>query len=168
MAYVRKRTGRIAASPHEIALGFSFGVLLSFTPFMGAHILAAAALAWLFGASMIASALGTLVGNPITFPFIWACSLGTGNYLLGRSVELSHATNAEDRVLTVMERGLELTKIWEPLIKPMLVGGLPMGIVAAIAFYFPIRKFVSVVQAKRREMLLARSAKIAVNAAAAE
>jgi hypothetical protein len=124
---------------------------------MGIHIIVAAGLSWLFGASMIAAALGTIVGNPLTFPFIWACTLGLGNFLLGRSAELSQAANAESRVTNVMERGIDFVYIWEPLIKPMLVGGLPMGIVAALLFYFPIRKFVALVQCKRKEMLAERA-----------
>ncbi|MEM1365618.1 MAG: DUF2062 domain-containing protein [Pseudomonadota bacterium] len=168
MAYIRKRTCRIAASPHEIALGFAIGAFMSFTPWLGVHIAAGCALAWLFGVSMLASALGTIVGNPITFPFIWAASVGLGNLLLGRAEEFKPAKGAEDQMLRAIESGYDYDRIssvfrgiWEPIIKPMLVGGTPLGLVTAAICYVLIRKFVAVVQTRRRAQLQARAAAIA-------
>ncbi|MEO0498378.1 MAG: DUF2062 domain-containing protein [Pseudomonadota bacterium] len=168
MAYIRKRTCRIAASPHEIALGFAFGVFVSFTPWLGAHVALACAFAWLFGVSMLASALGTIVGNPVTFPFIWAASVGLGNLLLGRSETFKPAKGAEHQLLKAIEDGYDYDRIssvlhgiWEPIVKPMIAGGTPLGLLVAIVFYIAIRKFAAVVQAKRREKLLERAAAIA-------
>ena len=141
---------------------------MTFTPWLGAHIIIGFALAWLLGVSMLASALGTIVGNPLTFPFIWAASVGLGNWLLGRSHKFVPAKGAEDQMMRAIEVGYDpdriaavLRGIWQPIIKPMLVGGTPLGILAAVVFYFLVRKFVAVVQTKRREQLLARAAAIA-------
>lgn len=82
LTYVRKRIIRLSDSPHNIALGIGFGLACSFNPFVGTHIVQAAFLAWIFGANIPASALGTLLGNPSTFPFLWWSALVTGEALL--------------------------------------------------------------------------------------
>lgn len=68
--YLVHRMARLSASPHAIALGFAAGAFVSFTPFIGFHFILAGLLAFSLRASIIASAIGTVVGNPVTFPFI--------------------------------------------------------------------------------------------------
>ncbi len=80
-----KRILRITASPHAIAAGVAAGVFTSFTPFMGLHFLVAFVLAFVLRGNMIASALGTFFGNPLSFPLIWAATFSTGNFVLGNS-----------------------------------------------------------------------------------
>lgn len=75
--YFTKRTLRLSGSPHAIAAGIAAGVFASFLPFIGFHLVTAALVAWCVRGNLIASALGTAVGNPFTFPFIWAATLGT-------------------------------------------------------------------------------------------
>ena len=58
----------------EVAAGVAAGAFTSFTPFMGLHFLFAALFAWAIRGNLLASALGTFVGNPLTFPFIWAAT----------------------------------------------------------------------------------------------
>ncbi len=81
--YIRMRLHRLPDSPHRIALGFACGAVASFTPFFGIHIVLAAALAWLVRGNILAAVFGTMVGNPLTFPFIAAFSLETGWRILG-------------------------------------------------------------------------------------
>ena len=169
--YVGKRTWRIAGSPHSIALGFAFGAFMSFTPLMGLHILIAAGLAWACNSSMIASALGTAVGNPLTFPFIWASSLGLGNWMLGRTnvpvnekTPVREAFKAFDETENVSAAWGIVKNIWEPLLKPMFVGGTPIGLLCAAICYILVRKAVAVFQARRREAISRRLNKAAVAA----
>ncbi|MEM6616049.1 MAG: DUF2062 domain-containing protein [Pseudomonadota bacterium] len=143
--YIVKRTLRIAGSPHAIALGFAFGVFASFTPFMGAHLVVCLALSWVFGASMIASVFGTIIGNPITFPFIWAGTHKLGTWILG-GVE----TDGPDLTGGVFARSFEV--LW-PLIKPMVVGGAVIGGISAVVSYYLVKSAVSVYQAKRQARL---------------
>ena len=65
------RLKRLQGTPYSIATGFACGVAISFTPFIGFHMILAALTAWLIRGNIIASAIGTIVGNPWTFPFIW-------------------------------------------------------------------------------------------------
>ena len=81
--YIGKRMRRLPDSPHKIALGFACGAMASFTPFFGLHFVVAAGLAWLVRGNFLASVFGTVVGNPLTFPFISAASLWTGRWILG-------------------------------------------------------------------------------------
>jgi len=69
--YVVHRMARLKASPHAIALGFAAGAFASFTPFVGLHFILAGLIAFALRSSILASAIGTVVGNPLTFPFIW-------------------------------------------------------------------------------------------------
>ncbi|MEO1399345.1 MAG: DUF2062 domain-containing protein, partial [Pseudomonadota bacterium] len=85
--YVTKRILRLTASPHAIAAGVAVGAFTSFTPFMGLHFLLAAVLAWVLRGNLIASALGTFFGNPLTFPFIWAGAYKAGHFVLGSVAE---------------------------------------------------------------------------------
>lgn len=145
--YVTKRVLRLSGSPHAIALGFAAGVFASFTPFVGFHFMIGFLVAWIVGGNMVASALGTFVGNPLTFPFIWASTFQLGNWLLG------HASGKPfhfDATKSIFNESLDVLL---PLIKPMTVAGVPMGIVAAMVFYFPVRMMIDAYQARRREKL---------------
>ena len=146
-SYLRHRVGRLPGTPHSIALGFAAGVGTSFTPLVGLHILLAATLVWPFGGSLIAAAIGSLVGNPWTFPFMWIASYTTGCWLIGQ----------DPRAITF--EGVNLPFLWEhklEILVPWLVGSVPMGLAGALAFYFPVRSAVTVYQAKRRERRRAR------------
>ncbi len=101
-AYVRKRVVRLADSPRSVALGFAFGIAASFNPFVGTHILQAALLSVVFKANIGASALGTLIGNPSTFPFMWWTALLIGQTLLqavGVNVELDITQTTDIKAL---------------------------------------------------------------------
>ena len=45
--------------------------MVSFTPLLGLHFLLAIIFAYMIRGNFIAALIGTVVGNPITFPFIW-------------------------------------------------------------------------------------------------
>ncbi|MGB1361098.1 MAG: DUF2062 domain-containing protein [Alphaproteobacteria bacterium] len=81
--YTGHRLGRMNASPYQIACGFAVGAGVSFTPFLGFHFIISAIIAFILRGSIVASAIGTIVGNPLTFPFIWAVVYSTGVNMLG-------------------------------------------------------------------------------------
>ncbi len=156
--YVWKRVLRIRAKPHAIALGFAAGTFASFTPFMGFHFVLSFAIAWASRASFIAAGLGTAVGNPLTFPFIWGATLSLGRFILGRSPE--SVGNAEGFLATLKLFGFKA--VWDPYILPMIVGGVPLGLIAGTIVYFPIRTAARAFQARRQAK---RDAKQAQNEA---
>lgn len=129
--YLQKRVLRLNATPHAIAAGFAAGVFSSFTPFIGFHFLLAFALAYLVAGNMASAALGTAVGNPLTFPFIWGATYELGQFFLTSRTIDGTAPSGIGRALTHMD----FAAIWTPIVKPMLVGGIPLGTAAGLLAY---------------------------------
>lgn len=132
---------RLPGTPYRIAAGFACGAAISFTPFIGFHFVGAALLSILLRGSLFASAIGTVVGNPWTFPFIWAWIYALGQWLLG------------GEVVSELPAVLSLTYIFErPLdvLWPMTVGGVPTSVAAWFAFFWPVRGAVAEYQHARR------------------
>lgn len=138
--YLMHRLGRMKATPYSLAAGFACGAAASFTPLVGFHFLAAALLAVCTRASMVASAVGTVVGNPWTFPIIWYTTYETGRFLgFGGLVE-------GDRINFVGRFGAALDALWEfdmggvahaagPILVPMLAGGAVLGSIVWVIFF---------------------------------
>jgi len=146
--YVTKRILRLTASPHAISAGVAAGVFASFTPFMGFHFITAFVVAYVIAGNLLAAALGTFFGNPISFPFIWASTYTTGNFILNRA---SHPSGTiPGGKLNSLEFGNvwdhgfysifhQISGIWNPVIKPMLVGSIPVGVSISIVAYIVTR-----------------------------
>jgi uncharacterized protein (DUF2062 family) len=151
--YFAKRVLRLTATPHAIAAGVAAGVFVSFLPFMGLHFLLAGVFAWLLAGNLIASAFGTAIGNPLTFPIIWASSYQLGCFMLGKD-----ATHADEPIqLGKLLHELDFSQLWDPLLKPMAVGGTPIGLVFAVSFYFLTRWGVAAFRRQRQHRLLEKA-----------
>lgn len=170
--YLAHRVRRLPDTPHRIALGLAIGVFVSFTPFFGVHVAAAAAFAWALRANVVASLIGTLAGNPVTIPLIAPIALGLGRKILGYGVTGRDPSRIQDAF------GQFLSGLWESLLSlfgygdsewykvarfvedvlwPYFVGGLLPGLVAAIASYYVTRPVVAAYQTRRRSRMLARA-----------
>jgi uncharacterized protein len=169
--YVFYRLWRLSGSPHAIAIGCAIGVFIGFTPLYGFQFLLAVALAWGVGGSMIAAVLGTFVANPLSFPLIWystykaGCIMLTGN-LFGAcgSLPEGFADWASSIFARLMDFSVETAimlfqGVW-PVFKPMALGSLPLGALAAVATYFAVRQMVNLRQRQRRERLAEMAAKV--------
>jgi len=139
---------RKSGSSHEVAIGFSAGVFISFLPIMGFHFLGGALVAFLLGGNILASAIGTFVGNPWTFPLIWLSAFDLGNYILG--IENAKALPESFNLKAIFA---DLPFWIQHFLWPMLVGGTPLGIVAGVLFYFPLRYNIGRYREKRKQML---------------
>ncbi len=163
-AYIKKRVLRLRATPHAIAAGFAAGVFASFTPMMGFHFLIAALLALVTRGSIIASAFGTFIGNPLTFPLIWGTTYAFGANILG----LNGAAGANPDLTPYMSwSGFSFAAVW-PLWKPMAVGGALLGAIGWTICYFPVRALVARYQTNRQVRLAQRAAAHAEAVAEAE
>jgi uncharacterized protein (DUF2062 family) len=162
--YYLKRLTRLSGTPHNIAAGFACGVMISFTPFVGFHILLGCLLALIVRGNFLAVAVGTLVGNPWTFPFIWLGGYELGKFLLGpdlagaqpmpwRIQDLAGYVGAAavqattDGSVAMLKR---LAGDLSAIAKPVLVGGIPLGIAAGLLTYFPLVRAITVYQEARR------------------
>ncbi len=141
--YFFHRLMRLPGTPHSIAAGFACGSAISFTPFIGFHFILSGLLAWAIGGNVVAALIGTVVGNPWTFPFIWVAVYKLGCLILGwKSVD-------------ILSHGLTLTYILQRpqmVLLPMIVGSVPAGAVAWVVSYWPVRYIVSDYQAVRRRL----------------
>lgn len=145
--YLGKRILRLGDSPHAIAAGFACGVLVSWTPFVGFHFLMSAFIAFVIGGNLVASAIGTAVGNPLTFPVMWWLAYETGSRMLG----LAPGGGA---VLP----GTDEPPAWSeilPILKPMLIGAVPLGLVSGLIAYLIVRQLVRMYHRARRRRVLA-------------
>lgn len=124
-------------SSHKLALGFSFGVFISFTPFIGLHGFLCIIFAKLLKASIPAALLGSFVGNPWTFPLIWAWSDRLGHFILHDKI----IGQSPIAISNFSLHGLvnNFADYWHALIYPMLVGGTPTGIVFGVIAYIIIK-----------------------------
>lgn len=147
-AYFAHRVRRLPGTPYRIAAGFACGTAASFTPFIGFHFLLAALLALLLRGSLLASAIGTVVGNPWTFPFIWAWIFTLGRWILGGESISGLPVDLGFRYIFDHPWGV----LW-----PMIVGGVPTGIVIWIAVFLPVRGMVAEYQHARHRQLRRRA-----------
>lgn len=165
--YISKRILRLTDSPHTIAAGVAVGVFISFTPFLGFHFLLAFALAFVVAGNMIAAALGTFVGNPLTFPFIWASTFSLGRLMLGETStaatpfkQLAETTGRIRDAVWQLDFGgftKALAEIWQPLLKPMLFGGVTLGLCAALVSYLITRRMAVYFNQRRKKRLQRRA-----------
>jgi uncharacterized protein (DUF2062 family) len=143
--YVVYRLRRLAASPHAVALGFAIGVFTAITPFLGLHMIIASLVAWAIGGSIVAAILGTFAGNPLTYPIFWYATYEVGNLMLGggsakQKIDLSGGIFSNS-----------IDQVW-PILKPMSLGSIPIGLAAAALSYVLVRPMVEAYQHRRRSL----------------
>jgi uncharacterized protein (DUF2062 family) len=68
--------------PEHVAAAIAMGVALGFSPFLGFHLVLALGLATILKVNRLDAALGTFVGNPWTFPPVFALGYRLGRLLL--------------------------------------------------------------------------------------
>jgi uncharacterized protein (DUF2062 family) len=156
--YFVKRALRLRATPHAIAAGVASGVFCSFTPFIGFHFLLSFIVAWPLRGNLVAAALGTALGNPITFPFILGATLQLGRFLLRHE----EAADIGPEQIGDMLMHLEFSSLWEPILKPMLLGAALLGAAAGFIAYFIVRMAVRTFHEQRRKRLAERAKRQAV------
>ena len=148
--YISLSFQRLKGTPHELALGFSTGVAISFTPFIGFHTLISISLAWAIRGSMAAAIIGTFFGNPWTFPLIWYLTLKVGNIFYGEILNFNDKISfvllkTELTTLLLIFKNLFITfdvneisnnLLSLNLIPVMCIGSIPLVIVAWSGVYF--------------------------------
>ena len=163
--YVGIRLKRIPDTPHKISLGMSCGIFASFTPLFGLHFLIAGLLSYLLRANVLASLIGTFVGNPITFPIITVFNLQLGEWILGSS-EYSSDDGGKifegflDFIFLIYKSFFtegsigdnnvpRMDEFLNGVFIPYSLGGLIFGIFIAVISYFLLRPLVATYQKKR-------------------
>lgn len=174
-SYIFHRLNRLPDQPHRIARGIFAGVFISFTPLFGLHLIGAAALARLMRGNMIAALFGTLIGNPLTFPFIALTSIKLGHWMLGTRFDPAHAQglgvtfghafdDLRHNLMAIFSHAPTqwhgMAGFYHEIFLPYLVGGLVPGIAAGLAGYSIALPIVTAYQVARRARLKERLAKL--------
>lgn len=169
--YLGHRVLRLHGTPYTIAAGIACGVAVSFTPLVGGHLVLAAFFAWLIGGNIIAALIGTAMGNPWTFPFIWLWTFKIGSAIGAGAGHTQVAPNFVQvfadliKALLRFDLGAEFFhKIWA-VWWPMMVGSVPTVLVVWLASYLLLRPIVATYQ---RQRIIRRRRKAARRAARAE
>ena len=148
--YISLSIKRIKGTPQALSLGLATGIAISFTPFIGLHALLAIFISWVIGGSMAAALIGTLFGNPWTFPFIWYFTFEIGQFInygfLTYEEEFSFTIIKKEistllvilKNIIVFANVLELEENVEKLklIPFMIVGSIPLVFITWILSYF--------------------------------
>ena len=148
--YISLSIKRIKGTPQALSLGLATGIAVSFTPFIGLHALLAIFISWIIGGSMAAALIGTLFGNPWTFPFIWYFTFEIGQFInygfLSYEEEFSFKVIKKEvsTLLAIVKNIIIFANIFEleenvaklKLIPFMVVGSIPLVFISWIFSYF--------------------------------
>ena len=148
--YISLSIKRIKGTPQALSLGLATGIAISFTPFIGLHALLAIFISWVIGGSMAAALIGTLFGNPWTFPFIWYFTFEIGQFInygfLPYEEEFSFKIIKKEisTLLVILKNIIVFANIPEleenvgklKLIPFMVVGSIPLVFITWILSYF--------------------------------
>ncbi len=138
LRYYYLRFIRLRGNPHELALGMTFGIFTGMMPIMPFQMALSVALALVFKGSKITAALGTWVSNPLNWYFLYYYSYKLGSSVLGMeghgamfNAIMELARSCEDSMI-IVRKILESGGL---MVASFLVGGIIMGVVAAIPSY---------------------------------
>ena len=130
---------RVKDSQDKLAIGFACGSMVSFSPFIGFHFFLAVILAYICRGNIVASLIGTFVGNPFTFPFIWIFIYKVGNIFFKNDEKFS----LELTFQSLFDQGYDI-------LIPMLIGSLIVSIPVWFISYFTLKFLMS--SFKRRKV----------------
>ncbi|MFP4314080.1 MAG: DUF2062 domain-containing protein [Alphaproteobacteria bacterium] len=157
--YIKYRLVRLSDSTHKIALGLAIGCGVSFTPLVGTHFIQAGFVTYILRGNVLAAIIGTFVGNPWTFPFMWWTAISFGSFLfsvIGLPAE------------TALPEEVNFSILWdlithEPLriFLPWLMGGYIAAIICAFATYYFFYRIVGAAKIARSKARLRRVHKAA-------
>lgn len=158
--YVKCRLVRLSDTTHKIALGLAFGVSVSFTPILGTHFIQAGLMAYLFRANLLAAIIGTFIGNPWTFPFIWWASIEFGALLfsvIGFPASASLPAHVDFGVLWEL-----ITHEPMRIFLPWMLGGYLLAAFSIPIAYFIFYRMVGTAKKARSKARLRRVHKVAM------
>jgi len=138
---------RIKAPPHSLALGMALGVFVGCLPVIPFQTVIALALAYIFRCNKIAAALGTWVSNPANVVFVYYFLYQVGRFFVPG---VQNCFDPEHLALAEM-----LQSGWH-LVMVMSVGGVIVGIPAAVLTYCVTVRVVLLYHARRAERRLRR------------
>lgn len=164
--YYRLRVVRLSSSVQSIAINLAAGSAISFTPFFGIHIFGAMGFSWLVGAriNVIAVIVGTLMGNPWTFPFLLYASYSVGGWVFELFDAHDVAVGLTPEVVEQQGENMLtfLKENFSDIFVPTAVGGTILAIVSFPLYYMLYYYLVEGAQ-KARRLRMARKQRALFN-----
>ena len=120
---------KIKDFPESVALGIAWGAAVSFTPLLGFHLIICYLGTWLMKGNLIAATVGTIIGNPWTFPIIFYL-----DYKIGTTIFLNRIDYYEFKISFFVEN-------FESLFYPTLLGSIPLALVMWFLTFYVCRNF---------------------------
>ena len=125
----RQKILRIKDFPEAVAIGLAWGTSISFTPLLGLHLIICYTGTFIMRGNMIAATVGTIIGNPWTFPFFFYLAYKLGIIFYFEPLEIY-----EFKVQFFIEN-------FTHLFFPTLIGSIPIAIIVWITTYKLCRYF---------------------------
>lgn len=158
--YVWLRIVRLSDSTHSISKGLAIGVAVAFNPLIGTHFVQSVLFAWLLRANVLCALVGTMAGNPWTYPFMWWAGIKFGSYLF-YMIGL--------RASETLPHHLDFHVLWDMLLHqplrvllPWTIGGFVLGFLSMPFTYLASYKLVKVGKAARTKAKLYKIHKVAL------
>lgn len=150
------RMKRAKGSAYSIVMGLAIGVFVSFTPYIGLHSAIGLLLCLLLRSNIVMMIIGTLAGNPWTFPLIWVTTLELGNLMLGRTGTEAYSM---PETFSLSEITANITFYFDAYLLPMTLSGVPLGIIAGAITFFIIYENIILYRKARSAYLKERRVK---------
>ncbi|MEM8833553.1 MAG: DUF2062 domain-containing protein [Pseudomonadota bacterium] len=146
LIYLKHRILRMPHSTRDIALGLSSGIAISWTPTFGFHLIQCFIFCKIVKANFPAAAIGSVWGNPWTFPFLmW------GSYVLGSFVvDILHLNQLIDLKTGFASDEKEAFGI--EAFFPTLIGGYLLAVLSIPIFYYIFYYLIKAARKARQKM----------------
>jgi len=156
-----ERLIKIRGEPREIALGFALGIFIGMSPTMGIQIVVAVFFAAILKWNKISAAIGVLITNPITAPFVYSITYLVGAKILGlKKTDILPDDLGGASIFQLLSKTPEI--IWAMFIGGAVLG-LPLAILSYYFSYSAVRKYQddikSKIAEKREKMIIKREEK---------
>ncbi|MHB8843572.1 MAG: DUF2062 domain-containing protein [Nitrospirota bacterium] len=129
--YLRERLHAIIKldePPHRLALAFSVGVFIAFSPWLGLHIVSALAIAWVFRLNKVVVLTASFINNPWTIVPMYAFCLWFGVRITGGAAAVPDIAWS-----TLGFR--DLFSVLLPFLWPFAAGTVVIGAAASVLSY---------------------------------
>ena len=120
---LKMKVYRIRDFPESVAIGLAWGAAVSFTPLLGFHLIICYLGTISMRGNLIAATVGSVIGNPWTFPIFFFAA-----YKLGVNFIYSPLEYYEFKISFLIEN-------FSKLFFPTLLGSLPIAITAWFITY---------------------------------
>jgi uncharacterized protein (DUF2062 family) len=157
--YTRHRLIRLSDSTHKIAAGLAVGFSVSFSPLVGTHFIQCALICYLLRFNLIAALIGTAVGNPWTYPFIWWGSYELGVMLLEIVGASAGAGLPQDVTFSSVWQIIETQPM--QIFLPWMLGAHLIALLCWFPAYFVYYYLITGARAARKKARLHRLHKVA-------